>query len=246
MRRVAIFALAVLAAGCAIDLRAEVRDEFHRTYPLAAGGRISVKNVNGAVRISVWDRKEVKVDAVKRGRTQQSLDQAEIVVEAAGDAVEIRTKYPEHSRNSASVDYTISVPRAAGLDGVGTVNGNVTIEGVTGSVKASSVNGNVQVLRAEGNADLSTTNGRVDAEFAKLSGAVSAKTVNGGIAVALPPAAGARITAKTVHGELHSDFDLPVRHVSFSPGTDVQAVIGGGGAEVRLSTVNGSIDLRRR
>lgn len=246
MRRVAAFALAVFAAGCAVQLRAEVRDEFHRTYPLSAAGHVNVRNVNGGVHIAVWNRSEVKVDAVKRARTRESLDRAEIIVNAVNGGLEIRTKYPEHSHNNASVDYTITVPRAAELDGVGTVNGTVTIEGVTGAVRASSVNGDVQLLRAEGDADLRTTNGRVEADFARVAKSITAKTVNGGVAVSLPPSAGARLTAKTVHGAVHSDFDLPVRHLGFGPGMDVQAVIGGGGADVRLSTVNGGIDLRRR
>jgi DUF4097 and DUF4098 domain-containing protein YvlB len=245
MRRAAVFALAMFA-GCALALRAEVTEEFHKSYPLPAGGRVSVNNVNGAVRVTAWNRAEVSVNAVKRGRTRESLDQAEIIVQTVNGAVEIRTKYPEHSRNSASVDYTISVPRAVELDGIGTVNGTVTIEGVAGGLRASTVNGNIHVLRAEGDADLHTTNGRVEADFAKLARSVSAKTVNGGISISLPESAGARVSVKTVHGDLHSDFDLPIRHVRFGPGTDVQAVIGGGGADVRLSTVNGGIDLRRR
>jgi DUF4097 and DUF4098 domain-containing protein YvlB len=246
MKRVAAFALAVFAAGCAIPLRAEVRDEFHRTFPVSASPHVNVKNVNGSVRVAVWNWNEVKVDAVKRGRTRESLDRAQIIADAVNGGLEIRTKYPEHSHNNASVDYTITVPRSAELDGVGTVNGTVTIEGATGSVRASTVNGDVQVLRGEGNADLRTTNGRVEADFARVATSITAKTVNGGIAISLPASAGARLTAKTVHGSVHSDFDLPVRHLGFGPGTDVQAVIGGGGADVRLSTVNGGIDLRRR
>ncbi len=246
MRRVAVLAMAVLTAGCAVELRAEVRDEFHRTYPLAAGGRVSVRNVNGTIRVAAWDRNEVKVDAVKSARTQRLLDEAEIVVRAESGGVEIRTEYPEHARHSATVDYTITVPRSAGLDGVGTVNGNVAIDGVKGAVKASSVNGNVQVSGAEGNAALSTTNGRVDADFARLGRSVSAKTVNGGISVALPASGGASVSAKTVHGEVRSDLAMAVRRMGSGPGADLQATIGGGGADVRLSTVNGGIELRRR
>jgi DUF4097 and DUF4098 domain-containing protein YvlB len=246
MKRLAVFALVLAAAGCAISLRAEVREEFHKTYPLAAAGRVSVRNVNGAVRIAAWDRNEVKVDAVKRGRDKAALDQAEIVVDARADAIEVHTKYPDHTHDAASVDYSLTVPRQAALDGISTVNGSVEIDGVTGALRASSVNGNVDVRRAEGDADLHTTNGRVDAEFAKLGKTVSAKTVNGGVALTLPRDAGARLTAKTVHGGIHSDFDLPVRRIGWGPGSDVETVIGGGGADIRLSTVNGGIDLRRR
>jgi DUF4097 and DUF4098 domain-containing protein YvlB len=246
MKRLAAFAFVVAAAGCAIPSRAEVRDEFHKTYPLTATGRVSVSNVNGPVRITAWDRNEVKVDAVKRGRTERALEDARIIVDARADSVEIRTQYPEHSRDAASVEYTLSVPRHAALEGIGTVNGPVEIDGVIGGIRASSVNGNVAVRHGEGDADLHTTNGRVEADFARLGGAVSAKTVNGGIVLTLPRDASARLTAKTVHGGIHSDFALPVRRVGFGPGGDIVTVIGDGGADVRLSTVNGAIDLRRQ
>ncbi len=35
----------------------EIRQEFHQTYPFSATGRVSVENLNGEVRIAVWDRK---------------------------------------------------------------------------------------------------------------------------------------------------------------------------------------------
>src|SRR5882672_1249134 len=44
----------------------ELTEEFHQTYPLNATGRVSIENINGGVRISVWDQNVVKVDAVKR------------------------------------------------------------------------------------------------------------------------------------------------------------------------------------
>lgn len=246
MKRLAAFAFVVAVAGCVLPSCAQVRDEFHKTYPLTATGRVSVSNVNGAVRITAWDRNEVKVDAVKVGRTQRALEDARIVVDARADAVEIRTQYPEHSHNAASVEYTLSVPRHAALEGVGTVNGPVEIDGVAGAIRASSVNGNVGVRRGEGDADLHTTNGRVEASFARLGRTVSAKTVNGGIVLTLPGDASARLTAKTVHGGIHSDFALPVRRIGFGPGSDVVTVIGGGASDIRLSTVNGAIDLRRQ
>lgn len=246
MKRLAAFAFVLAAAGCALPSRAQVREEFHKTYPLTVAGRLSVDNVNGPVRITAWERNEVKVDAVKRGRSQGALDDARIIVDARADAIEIRTRYPEHSHDAASVEYTLIVPRHAALEGIRTVNGPVEIDGVAGAIRASTVNGNVAVRHGEGDADLHTTNGRVEADFARLGRTVSAKTVNGSIVLTLPRDAGARLTAKTVHGAVHSDFGLPVRHVGFGPGSDIETVIGGGGADVRLSTVNGAIDLRRQ
>ncbi|HWR50233.1 MAG TPA: hypothetical protein VN428_03945 [Bryobacteraceae bacterium] len=124
----------------------DLRQEFHQTYSLAPNGRIVLKNINGSVHITGWDRSEVKVDAVKKARTQEALDEARIEVNAGGDRIDIQTKYPEGDRrDAAGVDYVVSVPRTAVLETVRTVNGPVRIEAVSGPVKAASVNGNVEV-----------------------------------------------------------------------------------------------------
>ena len=248
--RVALYACLAVAAVLLLEAREDLREEFHQTYPLAADGRVSLHNVNGSVHITAWDRNEVKVDAIKRARTQEALKEAEIVVDHRADAVEIRTRYPEHhegDRDTASVDYTLSVPRRARLDDIKTVNGTVEISGLGGEVRAASVNGAVLGLRLVGEAALSTVNGRVEAEFERLEGKpVSLKSVNGAVVLRLPTHAGARLKASTVHGSINSDFDLAVRHLNFGPGRDVETTLGPGGPDVQLRTVNGSIQLRRQ
>jgi Putative adhesin len=245
------FALAAALSASFVLLYAHdnVREEFHQTYPLAAGGRVSLHNVNGSIHVTAWDRNEVKVDAIKRGEDQKALDEAEIVVDARADAVEIRTKYPGdcHDCHGASIDYTVTVPRGAALASINSVNGAVTIEGVSGAIKASSVNGRVEVSRAEGDVDVSTVNGRVGTTFARLSAKhISLSTVNGGISLGLPKDVSAHLKASTVHGSLSSDFDLPVRHAGWGPGSTLDTQIGSGGAEISLRTVNGGINLTRQ
>ena len=245
--RIALAAL--LVAGLAWTAE-ELREEFHQSYPLAAAGRVSLHNVNGSVRISAWEKNEVKVDAIKRARSQEALKEAEIVVEARPEVLEIRTKYPERCcrhHEAASVDYTVTVPRGARLDEIKTVNGSVEIDGSSGEVRAASVNGAVRGLRLAGEVGMSTVNGRVEVEFERVEGKrISLKSVNGTVVVRLPEGVGMHLNAATVHGEIESDFDLPVRRLRFGPGRDLDTVVGGGGADVQLRTVNGSIRLQRR
>src|SRR5215210_5579040 len=97
-----ILCLVALAALTAADAsraqsqsRPEVTEEFHQTYPLAAGGRVSLSNINGAVKVVAWDRNEVKVDAVKRAYTAERLREAQIKVDASASRVRIETEYPD-------------------------------------------------------------------------------------------------------------------------------------------------------
>src|ERR1700690_3453238 len=116
---------ALLALLMAVPAHAQVTQDFHRTVPLSANGEVSLSNINGNVEIVGWDRNEVQIDAVKKARDQQRLDEARIEVENGSDYVRIKTEYPHHQTNNnpPSVHYQLHVPRGARLDHISLVNG---------------------------------------------------------------------------------------------------------------------------
>jgi DUF4097 and DUF4098 domain-containing protein YvlB len=240
-----IFAIVLIAIGTHIPLQAALSEELHKTYPIDADGRISLNNVNGAIHISSWDRNEVQVDAIKRASTKEALDEASVVIDSASGSISIRTKYPEsHHKDSASVEYTLKVPRRARLSAVETVNGPVEVSGVSGDVKISSVNGPVTAQNLAGEARLTTVNGAVKASFDKLEGtpSISLHTVNGSIWLSIPEKTNAEFSASTVHGGISSDFGMPMsRHRRI--GGSVSGRIGNGGAHIKLNSVNGGIRI---
>ena len=256
---VVLAALALTAADASLaqTSKPELTEEFHQIYPLAAGGRVSLQNINGAVKVVSWDRNEVKVDAVKRAYTPERLREAQIKVDASPSRVRIETEYPEHTmrwsgrdgerhENPASIEYTLTVPRGAAIDEINLVNGALTLEGLAGSVQASSVNGVVKATGLTGPVQLSVVNGKLEATLDALSdaGRVTLSAVNGPLVVTLPSDADATLQADTVHGGISNDFNLPVR-VGEYVGRQLQGRLGGGGARVRLNNVNGPIQIRR-
>jgi DUF4097 and DUF4098 domain-containing protein YvlB len=227
----------------------QVREEFHQTYPLNKQGRVHLENVNGNVRIVTWDREEIKVDAIKRAKKQEHLDEVKIDVDAKPDRIRIKTKHSDSKtrrerNNSASVEYTLTVPGSCHLDGVSTVNGGIEIEKVSGDVEANSVNGQVKAVGLSGDVDLSTVNGSVKAIFAELKKDASLKSVNGGVTISLPPEANADVSASTLHGGINSDFSLKTRK-HFPVGQNLEGKLGEGGPKVEMSTVNGGIRIDR-
>lgn len=231
----------------------KLTEEFHKTYPLSAQGRIEVENLNGPVHISSWDRDEVKVDAVKSAWTKERLDEARIEIRSGQDDLSIRTEYPDHDHtfnsddrhnNPASVEYTLTVPRQARLDEIKLVNGRLDVQDVAGEVRASCVNGRIQARNLQGPAELDTVNGELDASVSQLTSArLKLSSVNGALRVTLPSDAKADIHASTVSGHISDDFGLPVQRHHFV-GQSLHGELGGGGAEVRLSNVNGTIEIR--
>jgi DUF4097 and DUF4098 domain-containing protein YvlB len=243
-------ALLILAIGAhASDHRGAFTEEFHQTYPITSDGRIELDNINGAVHISSWDRNEVKVDAVKYADAKEKLEEAKIEIDSGKDYVSIRTHYPEHNEwgshnNPASVEYTLTVPRTARLDEIKLINGALDITGVAGEVRASCINGRLEAHDLAGRAKLSTINGRMDAHFAQLAGQdIDLNSVNGSLELTIPSDSNAEVEASTVSGGISNDFGLHVNHHRFV-GHDLRGEIGTGGAHIRLSDVNGRIQIQ--
>jgi hypothetical protein len=259
-RRIAAWAGAALGIFLALVLNAAlahasddddavVREEFHQTYPLAANGRIELENINGAVHVSVWDQNQVKVDAIKRAGDEQRLKDEEIRIDAHTDSISIETRYHDHGNNwhthvnPGSVEYTLTVPRNARLDEIKLINGALDVSGVAGEVRASCINGKLVARGLGGRAKLETINGPLNAEFDRVASQLDLSSVNGPVRLTLPSDAKARIEASTVHGGIDNDFGLHTNNHHFV-GHDLRGELGGGGTEIRLRNVNGSIDVR--
>jgi DUF4097 and DUF4098 domain-containing protein YvlB len=248
--------LTMAASGARTQQTSEqLREEFHQSYPLSAGGRVSLENINGSVHITAWDRNEVKVDAVKRAYTPERLAEAKIEVSANANSIYIKTEYPDRNKtftddysgrrnNPALVEYTLTVPRGARLDTIELINGGLEISGVAGDVRASSINGRVTARGLMGEAKLSTINGRLEAIFDRLDDAkpITLNSVNGSVALTIPSDSNAELKATTVHGGINNDFGLPVRRGKYV-GRDLSGRLGQGGPRVKLDNVNGSITI---
>ncbi len=241
-------AVAVVVLGMGFGslqtLASDYREEFHKSYPFSADGRVSLKNINGGVTITAWDKNEVQVDAIKTANSQQKLNDAKIDIVAGSSAIDIRTKYPDgNNNNPASVEYTLHVPRKARLDKIELVNGRVKIDGVEGGVHAESVNGAVEASNISGEVRLSSVNGRVSAAL-NAPKAVNMETVNGAVELNLPSNAVGEINASTVHGGISNEFNIPVNRERWV-GSELRARLRDGGPAIKLSAVNGGIQIHR-
>jgi len=146
--------------------------------------------------------------------------------------------------NPASVEYTLMVPRNVRLDEIELINGPLDIRGVAGEVRASCVNGRLTAQGLQGRVKLETVNGRLEPQFDRLGESpIELSSVNGGIELTLPSDAKAEVEASTVSGGISSDFGLETRNHHFV-GHNLRGELGGGGTRIRLSNVNGHIEIR--
>jgi len=161
--------------------------------------------------------------------------------------VKITVRVPRSVKIGAhSVNGGVSVRDVGSEVRANTVNGGVIVHNATGPVRANTVNGGVVVNTAAGPVTAETVNGNVDARMASLQGNddMTFKTVNGSVAIYVPARFDANFRFDTVHGGIDSDFPMTLsgrwgpRHAA--------GTIGSGGRDIRASSVNGSIELRKQ
>ncbi len=225
---------------------------------LAVGKTIEIRGINGGISATPAGGREVEVEATKHAKRSDPAS-VEIRVVSDGNGVTICAVYPSddrigcdehtgrrrgsHDNNDVAVEFVVKVP--AGVNFVGqTVNGSVTASDLRGDAEATTVNGGVSVTTT-GMARATTVNGDVRVVMGRLDGTGSMEfgTVNGDVDVTLPASAAMNVHASTTNGGLHTDFPLTISG-RFGP-RSMRGTIGGGGRSLDLTTVNGSINLRR-
>jgi hypothetical protein len=221
---------------------------------LRSGQTLTVRDVNGSVRVRNGDR--LQIQARKYARTGDP-NAVKIHVEQHPDGTIVCVRYPPDaergcsdtnvsshgsSNNDTAVDFQVTIPRGVELDAQ-TVNGS--IDALTdGLADASTVNGSLRVDAREIRT-ARTINGSIGLRVRNGSReALEAKAVNGSIDVEVPPGSGVTLDAKTLTGSIHA-AGVAVEKPRFGPGANVHATLGDGGRHLDLETVNGSITLRR-
>ena len=253
----------VLFVSVVASLSAEtLREEFSKRYSIASGGSFSVQNTSGNLEIARWDEDEVLVEASKvvktlgRDRAEEAMAALKIEVDESRNEIAVQTTLPRGSSGimswlfgrgiDAKVSYRIKVPSGIAVRAV-TVNGNVQIDSVDGQIDAKTTNGQIRISEAGAGASASTTNGSIRAEFRKLTDFqdMSFRATNGGITVYLPGDLPCSVRASTVNGSVSTDFPITVEGSRGRGRKRLEGDINGGGGELSLRTVNGSIALRK-
>jgi len=257
-----LLAFGLAVALCAASSAETLKSQFSEAYDIAANGTVSVQNTNGSLEIVSWGGEQVVVEATKvvktmgRERAEEAMEALEIDVTQSPDELIIKTIRPRQGdsglmswifgrRVEASVSYRLKVPGVIGVR-ARTVNGNVTIESVAGRIDAQTTNGQIRISEARSSTSASTTNGSIRAEFVELDDRedMSFRTTNGGITLWVPADLACSVQASTVNGAVSTDFPVLVGGGRTSR-KRLTGDINGGGSELSLRTVNGSIQLRK-
>ena len=178
-----------------------------------------------------------------RASSTSPADLKDLLVAEANNIVSLKMR-----QTGASAKLLIRVPRATSLQLTCAGGGNIQVDSVSGEIEANNRNGSITVQGASGPVLANTLNGRILAQLDRLADAkpVSLSTLNGDIDLTLPDLAKANVKLQTQNGSVHSDFEIR-REPDPRPTARNRVVgtINGGGGEIQLETLNGSIHLRR-
>lgn len=260
----AVAAVALVAAApsrgtAQASTQVSTDDHFDWSGTVAPGAWVKVANLNGSIEVEHASGSKVEIHAEKRWRRSDpksvrvqlqryGANDANVVVCALwGD----RSSCDENGyngrgshNNDVSVAFTIRVPDGVKVD-VNTVNGGVSVTGATDEVEANTVNGSIEVETSGGPVNAETVNGSVRARMGKfpLTRRMSFESVNGSVIAEFSGDVNADVDLSTVNGHFNTDYPVTVSG-KLDP-KNLKAKLGNGGPLVKLSTVNGNVELRR-
>lgn len=266
-------------AVAAAPLRAAgAQEDFRWSGRIPRGKQIEINGLFGDVRAELTSGDEVEVVGHRRGSAAAGV---RIVVDQNDEGVTICTVYRasgderesrdcENNRSGdrdgtvehddARIDWVVRVPAGVKFS-AGTVDGDITAEGMRGPVAVASVAGDVRVSTT-GSARAATVSGDVVASFGEMDDEeMEFASVSGNVLLRLASGVNASVQAQTLSGEIESDFALrrgsmtdddedgddriAGLNLNIQIGRQARGDIGRGGRELNVTTVSGDIRLER-
>ncbi|ALM74634.1 DUF4097 family beta strand repeat-containing protein [Thermococcus barophilus] len=217
-----------------------------REYEVTEGLKLVISNVSGHIKIKGYDGDTIKMRAEKKWGLFAS--EPKIKVKKEGNVLKIEAKHKKTfgiSLGGSSVNFDILVPKSIEVEKVGSVNGRISISNVKGVLKIGNVNGSIELENVE-ISKVGNVNGPIKVVLKAVRNDVKISTVNGSIKFLLPKKADAMISASTTNGRILTEgFDNVATSLvgKFGP-KSFSAQLGSGKYSVKVSTVNGNIELR--
>jgi len=178
----ALAPLLVLLTGCEFDDIGgfgRYHEDFHFSYPLKPGGRLSVESFNGSIEISPWDQATIDISGTKYARSQDDIADIKVDIDHTPDAVAIRATRPTSRHGNYGARFVIKAPRSVVMDRLTTSNGAIRAEQGVGPGRFKTSNGGIHVISFRGELNAVTSNGPV--ELNNVEGAITGRTSNGAI-----------------------------------------------------------------
>ncbi|HNY12406.1 MAG TPA: DUF4097 family beta strand repeat-containing protein [Candidatus Wallbacteria bacterium] len=169
-----------------------MEERFLKNYNVDSGGKLEVKNINGHITITGWEKDTVEVGALKKIsqgalsslinafgspiNEKEEFDNVSIDVKNDRNNIYVETRYLKQD-SKVSVDYEIKVPLNVLVGTVKNMNGRISLENTLGDSNLETLNGKIEVNNANGTIKARSGNGGIS--ICKTAGISSLETSNG-------------------------------------------------------------------
>lgn len=241
------------------------------TVPLSEPGKpftLDARLFNGSITLQSYEGKDVVI-AIHTEKDDEKSDDNEGggLRRIGGGSLDFSAE--EHD-NAVSIHapmssklkgVTIKIPQGSTKIVLHTVeDGDIEVKDVSGEIEISNVNGSISATGISGSVVANTVNGEIIVKFKSVDpkAPMAFTSVNGKIDVLFPADIKANVKLKSDRGEMFSDFDIAVdktqpkvekssedHYYSVKIEDWVYGKIGGGGPEMMMKTMMGSIYIRK-
>ncbi len=206
------------------------------TGTLSSGQSLSVENVSGDVVATRGNAFSAVVTITVTAPTQKEADDllrnTSISQSHDEDGWALETRWPGmHGHNNSGrrrgadcercrvvANYAITIPPGVTTQ-LQTVNGDVRVRDLDGSLALESVNGAIDARGVRGTLQAETVNGSIGAVALGLSDPIELQSVNGSITLTLPKDAQFDLMAETMNGTIASTFPFAAQAPFVRKGT---------------------------
>lgn len=228
------------------------KEEIRRKFKLDADSTISVYNIIGSLTVETTDTDTAELLIVRSAKTREDLQNyRKVKIEHEGKRLHIGTENDRKSLFSAigtippgRQRVIMKVPRKIEYLDSWDINGPVTLGETSARIEMRNINGTFKATRVSGQFELHNTNGSIEVVFAPLTGkSIEISDINGNIDLRFEGQVNADLNAWSINGQLNPELSgVEARNEEQSRGR-LKARIGTGGTQIRVSGVNGNVNL---
>lgn len=258
MKRIAVIVLALLLAAPAFAGKTKVE----RTVPVDHDGEVSIELIAGTVRVTTWERSEVRIS----GTIDDEFEELEVDADDGDVQIEVGLIEDEDGdvnlKSAAELDIVVPVQVELSIE---TVSGELSVDGVGGRLEIENVSGGVDLSGPLEDVEVECISGQVDVvvdgalrsgDFETVAGNIdfrgrltddarlSLESINGNITLRLPSDTLAHFNVETFSGDIENEFGPEATKTSdFLPSKELSFSTGSGGARVEVAAFNGTVKL---
>jgi DUF4097 and DUF4098 domain-containing protein YvlB len=223
-------AVLALVVGTALPVLAQDgRTRIDTTYRFNGTGSVELALVSGEIRVTTWDRDEIRVVAsTERGTIVPSFSSSRLSLEARSV-----------DRRLGPTRYEVTVPKGVRVR-ARAVSGDISVAGTRSEMDLSTVSGDIEAVDGTGRVEMESVSGRIAAR--RMDGRIVASSVSGSIET---DEIKGELEAKTVSGRVRVDRAslTSLRSKSVSGSFELSGSLSADGRST-IETHSGTVTLR--